>query len=135
MRRLVVLGLLILTACNANRHEARTLTQALDQFSLAVAADRPRALAALEAVPVTSYSTAENAKRECVVYARTLHRAFTLKDEVTLRFADVHDGLIDKKNPIAIALPAKLNEAEILLKEAAAVHASCRRLLASAEAQ
>lgn len=134
-RRLAAMGSLLVVACNANGHEARALTQALDQFSLATPSDRARALAALEAVPVTAYSTAENAKRECIVYARALHQALSLKDEVALRFADVRSGLIEKSDPVAIALPTKLDDAERSLKEAAAVHPECRRLLAAAAAR
>ena len=121
--------------CNGGKlHEARSLARALEQFSHAAPVDRPRALAGLEAVFVTD-ATVIAAKTECVTYARKLHEALTLKDEVAVRVGDVRAGLIDKSDPIAITLPTKLDAAERSLKEAVVIHAECRRLLAAAEAR
>ncbi len=137
MRRPIsLLGAIVLaaTACNGTKlHEARTLTAALEQFSLATPSDRGRALAGLESVTVTDTHVAK-AKAQCVAYARKLHEALTLKDEVAVRFADIRTGLIDKNDPIAITLPTKLDRAEASLKEASAIHSQCRRLLTESSA-
>jgi hypothetical protein len=125
---------LVAAACDSTKlHEARTLARALEQFSLATPADRPRALDSLESVTVTDPSLS-SAKTQCIAYARRLHEALTLKDEVALRLGDVRAGLIEKSDPIAISLPTKLDRAETLLKEAQVLHRQCRRSLTEAGA-
>jgi hypothetical protein len=126
------LGLLALLACtNAARRETSSLAAAVDRYRHASATEDKESLAsAVSSVGCTDARVCD-AKQACVAAIDPTTRALALKDEVTRRLADIEQKRLASDSPEAQALPAKLDEAERLLREGRTHMAACDAKLAT----
>jgi hypothetical protein len=114
-----------LAACDGGaRREATTLTDAVDRYRRASDASKAAARDAVAAVACTD-SRVCDAKQACVAAIEPTTRALALKDEVSRRLGDLEQKRLAPDSPEAQALPGKLDEAELLLKDGRAKMAIC----------
>jgi hypothetical protein len=126
-RVLVVAGLAsaLLTACSGpGKREASALSDAVDRYRRADDASKEAAGQAVSAVECTDSRVCE-AKQACVAAVEPTTRALALKNEVARLLVDLEAKRLAPDAPEAEALPAKLDEAERLLKEGRAGMARC----------
>jgi hypothetical protein len=124
------LGLLLLLtvvycACNTGaRQEAAQVVEAVDRFRKADNAGKPATVEALRAVKCTSADVCK-ARDACLASAEATAKALRLKSEVEQGLTAVEKGTLSRDSEAARALPAKLDEAEALLKEGFALLPAC----------
>ncbi|MBX3218044.1 MAG: hypothetical protein KF850_38920 [Labilithrix sp.] len=121
LRRPVVLGLvasvLVLAACeSAERREAHSVVVAVARFRSADHASTPAMVEALKATPCSAPDVCKT-RDDCAGSGEATARALRLKSEVEKGLAALENGTLDKGSPEAKALPTKLDEAEVLLKQ------------------
>jgi hypothetical protein len=108
---------LALAACNTgNRAEAERLVIAVDRYRRAENADKPTAASAIRALPCEDTDVCR-ARDACLASADPTSKALGLKAEVEKKLSALEKGTLAKDSAEATALPAKLDEAESLLKE------------------
>ncbi len=129
---LALLGLGVAAAPNAcvsgARGEAAKLVSAVDRYRHAPDASKTVEAQAVAAVPCTDAKVCE-AKRVCVAALDPTARALALKEEVAGRLRDIEQSRLAPDAPDARALPAKLDDAERLLREGRAKMPECERRL------
>jgi hypothetical protein len=120
-----VLLLLVCLACDgAERREAQTMIAAVQRFRSADLAAAPSALEALRATPCTAADVCE-VRRACVEAGEATASALTLKGAVKRGLDAIEGGQLPKDAAEARGLPAKLEEAERLLKKGYEALPSC----------
>ena len=117
----VVLSLLPLfalsVACDgAERRDAETVVAAVTRFRTADNASTPMMVDALKATPCTAPEVCR-VRDECAAVGAATSKALRLKAEVERGLAALEQGRLAKDSPEAKELPAKLDEAESLLKQ------------------
>jgi hypothetical protein len=113
------------TACNAgDRQEAAQVVEAVDRFRKADNAAKPSQVESLRAVKCTSADVCK-ARDACLASAEATAKALRLKSEVEQGLTAVEKGTLPRDSEAARALPAKLDEAEALLKEGFAALQPC----------
>jgi hypothetical protein len=130
VRALCVLAGGVLPACTGGgaKHEASTLSDAVDRFRRATGAASTPAATAVAAVECTDAQVCE-AKAACVAAIDPTARALALKDEVGARLADIEAARVTPDSPEAQALPRKLDDASRLLREGHEKMELCERRL------
>lgn len=114
---LLTLLISVQCACNAGaRQEAAQVVQAVERFRKADNAGKPATVETLRAVKCTSADVC-TARDACLASAEATSRALRLKSEVEQGLTAVEQGKLSRDSEAARALPAKLDEAESLLKE------------------
>jgi hypothetical protein len=109
--------LLALSACDgAERRDAETVLIAVQRFRSADLASTPAALEVLRKTPCNAADVCE-ARRACIEAGEATASALTLKAEVKRGLEAMEAGRLAKDAPEALALPAKLDDAERLLKK------------------
>lgn len=109
--------LAVCPACDSGeRREAEQLVAAVDRYRRADNPGKPAAVDALRAVPCSAPDVCR-ARDACLASADATARALRLKSEVEQGLAAIERDAMPKDTPEAQALPAKLDEAEALLKE------------------
>jgi hypothetical protein len=122
---LVVTLVSTLTACNnPGKREAADLVDAVDRYRRADDAAKDARGKAVAAVACTD-SRVCDAKQACVAAIEPTTHALALKDEVARLLAEVEQKRLAPDAPEAATLPAKLDEAERLLKDGRAGMARC----------
>ena len=131
LRRLAPTTVVLLACANAlpacdggARREATRLTDAVDRYRRASDASKAAARDAVSAVACAD-SRVCDAKQACVAAIEPTTRALALKDEVSRRLVDLEQKRMAPDAPEAQALPGKLDEAELLLKDGRAKMAIC----------
>jgi hypothetical protein len=120
---LVVAGLVV--GCDgAERRDARTVLEAVTRYRTA---DHPATPAAVDALKATPCSAADACRTRdaCIASGEPTARALRLKGEVERGLSALEKGALAKDAPEAQALPAKLDEAEALLKQGHDALAAC----------
>jgi len=113
------------SACNAGvRQEAAQVVEAVDRFRKADNAGKPAQVESLRAVQCTSADVCK-ARDACLASAEATAKALRLKSEVEQGLTAVEKGSLARDSEAARALPAKLDEAEALLKEGFAALQPC----------
>lgn len=104
-------------ACEGGaRQEADSLARALDRFRRADNADKANAIHDLRATRCTADDVCR-ARKECLAYAEPTVRALVLKADVEKALASLERDAMAASSEEARSLPAKLDDAERLLKE------------------
>jgi hypothetical protein len=112
-------------ACNTGaRQEAAQVVEAVDRFRKADNAGKPAQVESLRAVKCTSPDVCK-ARDACLASAEATAKALRLKSEVEQGLTAVEKGTLARDSAQARALPAKLDEAEALLKEGFAALQPC----------
>ena len=121
--------LLALAGCQGTtKREVAALAATVDAFRGADAATRAARARAVVDVACADEQVCD-AKRACVAAIDPTSRALGLKDEVEQRLGDIQAKRLPPDAPEAQALPAKLDEAERLLREGRAGMDLCERKL------
>jgi len=108
---------LALVGCDgAERRDADTVVRAVQRFRAADLASTPAMVEALRSTPCAAADVCE-ARRACLASGDATSRALALRAEVKTGLDAVESGRLPKDSPDATALPAKLDEAEQLLKK------------------
>lgn len=103
-------------ACDsAERRDAASVVAAVARFRGADNASTPAMVDALKATPCTAPDVCR-ARDDCAATGEATATALRLKDEVERGLRALERGALSKGSPEAMALPAKLDEAEALLK-------------------
>ncbi len=102
--------------------------QAVERYQRAPADQTGPAAAAVDAVACTDARVCD-AKQACAAAIDATTHALALKEEVTLRLADLESGKLKVDAPEAEALPGKLDEASRLLREGHEKMPDCERKL------
>ena len=129
MKPQTLFALLALTsvqyACNAGaRQEAAQVVEAVDRFRKADNAAKPATVETLRAVKCTSADVCK-ARDACLASAEATSKALRLKSEVEQGLSAIEQGTLSRDSEAARTLPAKLDEAEALLKEGFAALQPC----------
>jgi hypothetical protein len=104
-------------ACNSGaRQEAAQVVEAVDRFRKADNAAKPATVESLRSVKCTAADVCK-ARDACLASAEATAKALRLKSEVEQGLTAVETDAMPSDSPAARALPAKLDEAESLLKE------------------
>ena len=112
-------------ACDPGaRQEARQVVEAVDRFRKADNAGKPAQVESLRAVNCSSLDVCK-ARDACLASAEATAKALRLKSEVEQGLSAVEKGTLSRDSDAARALPAKLDEAEVLLKEGFAALQPC----------
>jgi hypothetical protein len=112
-------------ACGRSaKQEATRLVEAVDRFRRA---DNRQKVAAATAVSAAGCTDPEvcDARGACVAAVDATSRALALKDEVSRAVDDLAAKKLKPEDPVAQALPGKLDEAEALLHEGRAKMPAC----------
>lgn len=112
-------------ACTTGaRQEAAQVVEAVDRFRKA---DNPAKPAAVEALRAVKCSAADvcKARDACLASAEATAKAMRLKSEVEQGLDRVEKDAMPRDSEEARALPAKLDEAEALLKEGFSLLPAC----------
>ena len=110
-------SLLLLPACDAGaRQEAAQVVEAVDRFRKAENPGKPAAVEALRAVKCSAADVCK-ARDACLASAEATAKAMRLKSEVEQGLSAIEKDATPRDSSEARALPAKLDEAEALLKE------------------
>jgi hypothetical protein len=126
---------LALAACTGTgKREAASLAEAVDRYRRADDASKEAQGRAVDAVACTDPRVCD-AKQACLAAIEPTTRALALKDEVTRRLGDLEQKRLAPDSPEAQALPAKLDDAERLLKEGRAKMTACDARLAELRTQ
>ena len=119
----------LLGACGSPaRREALALSDAVDRYRHATASTSAALSAGVGAVACTDAQVCE-AKRACAAAADATERAVVLKEEVSLRLADIEGARLAPSSAEAQSLPGKLDEATRLLREGRTGMDDCDRRL------
>lgn len=119
---LIAVGVL---ACEGGaRREADQLLAAVERFRRAENAEKPARVDAIRAVVCTDVDVCR-AREVCLASAEATAQALVLEREVERGLAAMEKGELPKDAPEAKALPAKLEEAERLLKQGHADLGKC----------
>lgn len=104
-------------ACDSGeRREAAVLVSAVERFRMADNANKPATVDALRAVPCSAADVCR-ARDACLASAEATAKALKLKSDVEQGLSAIEKGTLSKESPEARALPQKLDDAEMLLKE------------------
>jgi hypothetical protein len=116
--RWILLGSAALcSACDgAERRDAERVIAAVTRFRTADNASTPAMVNALKATPCSAPEACRT-RDLCVATGEATARALRLKGEVEEGLAALEKGTLAKDTPEATSLPAKLDEAERLLRE------------------
>jgi hypothetical protein len=126
----LLLAGLLSTACHGSaKREASALAAAVDRFRRADNASKPAQAQTVAAVTCSDQRVCD-AKQACLAAIDPTSRALALKDEVARRVVDIQDKRLSPTSPEAQALPGKLDEAEILLREGRTRMPVCEKRLA-----
>jgi hypothetical protein len=104
-----------LAACSSAKPQAASLVASVEMFHRASNEERPQRADALASV-VCSDPEVCDAKKLCVEAATATATALRLKHEAETTLAEVEAGKRERQDPSVAALPAKLDEATVLLK-------------------
>lgn len=118
-------ALAVFPACESGaRQEAAQLIEAVDRFRKAENPGKPAALEALRAVKCSAADVCK-ARDACLASAEATAKAMRLKSEVEQGLVAVEKDAMPRDSDGARALPAKLDEAEALLKEGFSLLPAC----------
>ena len=121
----ILLGTSMYCACDSGaRQEARQVVEAVDRFRKADNAGKPAQVESLRAVKCSSLDVCKT-RDACLASAEATAKALRLKSEVEQGLTAVEKGTLSRDSEAARALPAKLDEAEALLKEGFAALQPC----------
>ena len=120
----VLLVALVGGCSGAGKREAASLVDAVDRYRRADAASRESLGRGVSDVECTDARVCD-ARQACVAAIDPTVRALALKDEVARGIADLEQKRMAPDSPEAKALPAKLDEAERLLKDGRSKMATC----------
>ncbi len=121
----VILLATLHAACNRGaRQEAAQVVEAVDRFRKADNPGKPAQVESLRAVKCTELDVCK-ARDACLASAEATVKALRLKSEVEQGLNEIEKGTLSKDSDAAHALPAKLDEAESLLKEGFAALQPC----------
>ncbi len=112
----VALLALLLVACDADRGDAERVVSVVERYRRAENAEKPALADAIRATPCKAADVCQ-ARDACAASAEPTGKALRLKHEVETKLAAVDRGDLPRESPEAQALPAKLDEAESLLKD------------------
>ncbi len=115
-RALLAVSLGLSACAGSAKREASALSDAVDRYRRANSASSAVLGAAVGDV-ACSDSQVCDAKRVCLAAIDATERAAALKEEVTLRLADLEAARLAPNSDEAQALPGKLEEATRLLRE------------------
>jgi len=114
----------VLLACPSSKQEAASLVAAVDRFRKAENVDKPEREKAIAQAACADAEVCE-AKRLCDTSAKATAAGLLLKGEVERGLAALENGTLAKTDDAAKALPAKLDEAERLVREGHAEMPAC----------
>ena len=115
----------LLPACDAGaRQEAAQVVAAVDRFRKAENAGKPAAVEAIRAVKCSATDVCK-ARDACLASAEATAKAMRLKSEVEQGLSGIEKDAAPRDSSEARALPAKLDEAEALLKEGFSLLPAC----------
>lgn len=115
----------LLPACDAGaRQEAAQVVEAVDRFRKAENAGKPAAVEAIRAVKCSATDVCK-ARDACLASAEATAKAMRLKSEVEQGLSGIEKDATPRDSSEARALPAKLDEAEALLKEGFSLLPAC----------
>ena len=107
----------ILSACTSGaKQEAAQVVEAVERFRKADNAAKPSTVETLRAVKCSAADVCR-ARDACLASAEATAKALRLKSEVEQGLSAIEKDAMPRDAPEARALPAKLDEAESLLKE------------------
>jgi hypothetical protein len=106
------------------RQEAAQVVEAVDRFRKAENPAKPAAVEALRAVKCSAADVCK-ARDACLASAEATAKAMRLKSEVEQGLSAVEKDATPRDSDEARALPAKLDEAESLLKEGFSLLPAC----------
>jgi hypothetical protein len=112
----VALALLTPACAGPGKGEAIALTDAVDRFLHASGSATAAQVQAVAAVNCTDERVC-SAKQVCMGAIDPTAKSLALKDEVSLRLADIEAHRLAADSPEAQALPGKLDDASRLLRE------------------
>ena len=116
---------LLLPGCESGaRQEAAQVVEAVDRFRKAENPAKPAAVEALRAVKCSAADVCK-ARDACLASAEATAKAMRLKSEVEQGLSAVEKDATPRDSDEARALPAKLDEAESLLKEGFSLLPAC----------
>ena len=116
---------LSLSACESGaRQEAAQVVEAVDRFRKADNPGKPAAVEALRAVKCSAADVCK-ARDACLASAEATAKSMRLKSEVEQGLSAVEKDAMPRDSDEARALPAKLDEAESLLKEGFSLLPAC----------
>jgi hypothetical protein len=122
---IVLLGTFMYCACDSGaRQEARQVVEAVDRFRKADNVGKPAQVESLRAVKCSAEDVCKT-RDACLASAEATAKALRLKSEVEQGLSAVEKGSLSRDSDAARALPAKLDEAEALLKEGFAALQPC----------
>ncbi len=114
---LAIASWLAMAACDGSAgREAQTLAQAVERYRRADNAQKAAMIVAISNAPCTAADVCA-ARETCLASANATAEALRLKNEVSASLADLEAGRLAKDSPEAQRLPAKLDEAETLLRD------------------
>ncbi|HEY3821292.1 MAG TPA: hypothetical protein VGL81_29200 [Polyangiaceae bacterium] len=115
----------VLAACsNPGKREAASLADAVDHYRRASDGSKEAEGKAVAAVACSDARVCD-AKQACVAAIEPTTRALALKDEAARLLVEIEQKRLAPDAPEVEALPAKLDEAERLLKEGRAGMVRC----------
>lgn len=122
----VAVGLVALVpACGTgSKQEAAQVVEAVERFRRADNAAKPDTVGTLRAVKCSASDVCK-ARDACLAAAEATSRALRIKSEVEQGLLAIEKDAMARDAPEARALPAKLDEAESLLKEGFAALPAC----------
>ncbi|MBX3205011.1 MAG: hypothetical protein KF764_08070 [Labilithrix sp.] len=113
----LVASIAALAGCDsAERRDAQSVVIAVTRFRTADNASTPAMVEALKATPCSAPDACK-ARDDCAATGEATAKALRLKAEVEKGLDALEKGTIAKDSPEAAALPKKLDEAEVLLKQ------------------
>lgn len=119
----VMLG--VLPACSTGgKQEAAQVVEAMDRFRKADNASKPSTVESLRGVKCSAADVCR-ARDACLASAEATSKALRLKSDVEQGLGAIEKGMLPRESAEAKALPAKLDEAESLLKEGFAALPAC----------
>lgn len=122
--------MLLFCACyGSGKAEASSLDDGVDRYRRAEGSQKTSELQAVTDLPCTAVEVCE-AKEACLAAMRTTTRALALKDEVARMLGDLQGKRLALDAEAAQSLPAKLDEATLLLQEGRAKMTDCEKKLA-----
>jgi hypothetical protein len=117
--------LAMLAGCTTGgKQEAAQVVEAMDRFRKADNPAKPDTVVSLRAVKCSAPDVCK-ARDACLASAEATAKALRLKSEVEMGLGAIEKGTMARESAEAKALPAKLDEAENLLKEGFAALPAC----------
>jgi hypothetical protein len=121
---LALVSLALVACTTGSRQEAAQVVEGMDRFRKADNAAKPSTVESLRAVKCSAADVCQ-ARDACLASAEATAKALRLKSEVEQGLAAVERDAMPNDSLDAKALPAKLDEAESLLKEGFAALPAC----------